>query len=121
MPCGDRFSGQTPDATAVFRRAESRRAFNRMRKYISQTTLYYFLIAGSLVAFQQLWRLILLVRTTEMAEAVPTGILARSFLVGLRFDLAIAKQDTSPYLLRHFFSNLEFGCSGSMFEIPVPV
>lgn len=61
-----------------------------MRPYLSRAALYYVVIAGWLVLFQQIWRLILLVRTTEMTGGTPGAVLARSFLVGLRFDLAIA-------------------------------
>lgn len=70
-----------------------------MRTYISRTALYFVVVAGLLVIFQQFWRLILLARTTELAGGVPGTVLAQSFLVGLRFDLAIAGYIVLPLVV----------------------
>jgi len=61
-----------------------------MRRYTSFPALYFVSIGLLLVVFQQVWRLLLLVLTRDMAANVPGHVLAGSFLVGLRFDLAIS-------------------------------
>ena len=59
-------------------------------KYISKPILYVCLVAVVLVLFYDLWRLILLILSDDASSRVPTGILAKSFWVGLRFDFSIA-------------------------------
>jgi len=59
-------------------------------KYISRPILYVCLAAVVLILFYELWRLILLILSDDVSSQVPAGVLARSFLVGLRFDFAIA-------------------------------
>lgn len=70
-----------------------------MRKYCSHAALYFILVGVLLVLFQQAWRAILLVTTPEMASDVPGSGLAGSFLVGLRFDLAIAGYMVLPLVV----------------------
>jgi len=52
--------------------------------------VYFGVSTVLLVAFFQLWRLIVLVASGDLAGSVPAGVLVQSFLVGMRFDIAIA-------------------------------
>jgi len=70
-----------------------------MRRYISRSALYFTSIGLLLVVFQQVWRLILLVLTQELAARVPGSVLAKSFLVGSRFDVAIAGYVVLPLVV----------------------
>jgi len=57
-------------------------------------------VGAALTGFFELWRLILLVMLDAPADTIPVGVLLQSFLVGLRFDLAIAAYVVAPiYLL----------------------
>ncbi|MDY0267510.1 LTA synthase family protein [Trichloromonas sp.] len=55
----------------------------------------YLLLAGLFAAL----RLVLLVRNTNLAEGVATGELLKSFLIGARFDLAVASYLLIPLFL----------------------
>ena len=70
-----------------------------MRRYLPNSALYYLTVAGLLVVFQQVWRLILLVRSTDLAAGVPLSTVAKSFLVGLQFDLAVTGYTVLPLVI----------------------
>ena len=71
----------------------------RSPKYLSTTATYFIVAAVLLTLFFQLWRLILLLATSNMAEAVPSSVLVQSFLVGLRFDFAVTSYIMLPLVL----------------------
>ncbi len=59
-------------------------------RYISGPALYSFAIWSLLIIFFQLWRFILLLNLGDRIEAIPGTVIFESFIVGLRFDIAIA-------------------------------
>ncbi len=59
-------------------------------KYISGPALYSFAIWALLIIFFQLWRYILLLNLSDRTEEIPGSVIIKSFIVGLRFDIAIA-------------------------------
>jgi len=59
-------------------------------KYISGSALYSLMIWTLLVIFFQLWRFILLIGLGDQIEGIPGGVIFKAFIVGLRFDVAIA-------------------------------
>ena len=67
-----------------------------LSKFISPIAIYFVLTAVLLAGFFELWRLIALFILSDRAATVPGGILAQSFLVGFRFDFAIACYLTLP-------------------------
>ena len=68
-------------------------------KYISRVAVYFLLLAAGLTLFFELWRLILLAMSSEVAAPVPLSVLAQSFLEGGRFDFAIASYITLPLFI----------------------
>ncbi|UCD17421.1 MAG: sulfatase-like hydrolase/transferase [Candidatus Zixiibacteriota bacterium] len=62
---------------------------NRYIKYISAPALYALGLTGVLVLFSELWRLLLLIFSRELAAPVPAGVLLEAFLVGIRFDFKV--------------------------------
>ncbi len=68
-------------------------------RYISRPGIYCLLVGIVLVAFFELWRLILLAIVDDGAANVPVAILAKSFLVGVRFDILIASFIMMPLSL----------------------
>jgi len=77
------------------------------RKFISWPALYYLAIAGVLVVFFELWRLLLLWRQSDLASAVPGAVLTKAFWVGLRFDLVIACYLAAPLYVAGIIPFLE--------------
>ncbi|MDH4157919.1 MAG: sulfatase-like hydrolase/transferase [candidate division Zixibacteria bacterium] len=63
---------------------------NLRTKYISGPAIYCVLLSILLALFFELWRLILLVLVDDWASEIPTGVVMQSFVVGWRFDFAIA-------------------------------
>ncbi len=61
-----------------------------LSKYLSGPALYALATVGTLVLFFELWRLILLVHQWNRAADIPSLVLMKSFLIGMRFDLVIA-------------------------------
>ncbi len=69
-------------------------------KYISRVALYFLALLIALTLSFEVWRAVLLVLLRQRAEGIPVGTLAESFLVGLRFDFAIACYlTTMPFIL----------------------
>ncbi|MFQ5498090.1 MAG: LTA synthase family protein [Candidatus Zixiibacteriota bacterium] len=67
--------------------------------YFPPAALYVVLSAILLISFFELWRLVLLIATYDLAEGVPILFLVRSFVVGLRFDLAVTSFIMLPVCL----------------------
>lgn len=59
-------------------------------KFVSPVALYYLGVAVLLAGFFEIWRLITLIALFDRTDAIPAATIAHSFLVGLRFDFAIA-------------------------------
>lgn len=59
-------------------------------KYISKVALFYLLAAAGLALCFELWRALLLLQLRHVAASVPVSTLLESFVVGWRFDFAIA-------------------------------
>ncbi|RKX29643.1 MAG: hypothetical protein DRP47_01290 [Candidatus Zixiibacteriota bacterium] len=68
-------------------------------RYISAPAVFAIAILLLQVIFFQLWRLILLFQMSDDAQGVPVGILFQSFVVGLRFDLAVSAYIASALFL----------------------
>ena len=63
---------------------------------VSRPAIFSLGVAALLTAFFELWRLVLLLALEPVETAVPLVVLAESFLVGLRFDFAIASYVALP-------------------------
>jgi phosphoglycerol transferase MdoB-like AlkP superfamily enzyme len=70
----------------------------RLRRFLVPEVLFTAGLYGLLLALFASLRLLLLWRTADLARQIPASLLAKSFWVGLRFDLAV-----SSYLLIPFF------------------
>ena len=68
-------------------------------RYIPMTAVYFALTAVFLMVSFAAFRLALLITTGELADAVPAGVLFKSFLVGLRFDFAVTSYLMLPLVL----------------------
>jgi phosphoglycerol transferase MdoB-like AlkP superfamily enzyme len=69
------------------------------RSYISRVALYYLASSVTLTIFFEFWRLLTLLQLRERAASVPNGIIGQIFLVGARFDFAIACYIILPLML----------------------
>jgi len=78
---------------------------------VSFPTLYFLALTILLAVFFELWRGILLLLLRDLAPDVPTPVLARSFLVGLRFDLSVASYLVMPLLLLGMIPYADIGRS----------
>ncbi|MGB5106998.1 MAG: sulfatase-like hydrolase/transferase [Candidatus Zixiibacteriota bacterium] len=72
---------------------------NLMSKLISPIAVYFVLAAALLAGFFELWRLIALIILSGRTTAIPAATIAQSFLVGLRFDFAIACYIVLPFAI----------------------
>ncbi len=63
---------------------------NLRTKYISGPAIYCLLLSVLLALFFEFWRLILLLLVDDWASGIPVGVVMQSFVVGWRFDFAIA-------------------------------
>jgi phosphoglycerol transferase MdoB-like AlkP superfamily enzyme len=70
-----------------------------MHRYIPTTAVYFVLAAVFLMLSFTAFRLVLLMTTAGLADAVPSGVLFQSFLVGLRFDFAVTSYLMLPLVL----------------------
>ena len=61
-----------------------------MKRLISPIAIYFVLLAALLAGFFEVWRAITLVILFDRSAAIPASTMAEAFIVGLRFDFAIA-------------------------------
>ncbi len=74
-----------------------------MKKLFSPVAFYFLLVAGLLAGFFELWRLITLFALFDRVGPIPSQTIAESFLVGLRFDFAIASYIILPLAVLGMF------------------
>lgn len=70
--------------------------------FVSPIAVYYIAVATFLALFFEVWRGIALIALFDRASAIPASTIAQSFLVGLRFDFAIACYITLPLAIIGF-------------------
>jgi phosphoglycerol transferase MdoB-like AlkP superfamily enzyme len=78
-------------------------------RFISNVALYYLALAVTLAVFFELWRLLTLLQLRERVASVPLSIVAQSFLVGLRFDFAVACYIVLPLMLLGILPFIDVG------------
>ncbi len=71
-------------------------------RLVSPIAVYYIAVAILLALFFEIWRGIALFALFDRASTIPAATIAESFLVGLRFDFAIACYITLPLMLLGF-------------------
>ncbi|MBK7090725.1 MAG: LTA synthase family protein [bacterium] len=71
-------------------------------RLVSPIAVYYIAVAILLALFFEVWRGITLFALFDRASAIPASTITGSFLVGLRFDFAIACYITLPLMLLGF-------------------
>lgn len=90
-------------------------------KYISSSALYSLAIWSLLIIFFQLWRLILLINLGDRTEIIPGIVIFESFIVGLRFDIAIACYMTAILYLLAVIPGIEIYKSKIMRRINLSI
>ncbi len=65
-------------------------------RFVSPIAVYFLSVAALLAAFFEIWRAVTLIALFDRTTAIPAMTVAKSFLVGLRFDFAIACYITLP-------------------------
>ncbi len=65
-------------------------------RFVSPIAVYFLAVAALLAGFFEIWRAVTLIALFDRTTSIPAMTIARSFLVGLRFDFAIACYITLP-------------------------
>lgn len=76
---------------------------DKLRRYPPPETVFCLLTTGLLLAFAQLWRLILLLATADRAQDIPLWDMLGSFVVGFRLDMVVAAIALIPLTLLTLF------------------